>query len=122
MIKAALRRLHSPDVWDLGSHAPDDPDRFSILVQAMIGPEGGPGEESFDFVICTPALLAKDLETRRYQFGRHYLFVNRYDPELIEQVLHELCESASGPDWESVATYLSRYGQWEFEDYTDVES
>ncbi len=121
MTKAALRRLHSPDAPDLGSYTPVDLRRFGILVQAMIGPKGEQGEESFDFLVCTPAWLADQIASQGYEFGRHYLFVSRYDPELITRVLHELCDRASGPDWDSVAQYLGRYGKWEFEDYANVE-
>lgn len=121
MIRAALRGLHSPDVPDLNAFVAEDPDRFGILVQAMIGPEGGLGAESFDFLVCTPAWLADEMGARGHQFGRHYLFVSRYDLELIEHVLRELCVRSAGPDWVTVATYLARYGKWEFEDYVEAE-
>lgn len=121
MTRAALRSLHSPDAPDLGTYAPADPSRFAILVQALIGPEGEPGEESFDFVVCTPSWLAAQLEHRPYVPGRHHLFVSRYDVGLIERAVRELCAAASAPDWESVAAYLGRYGKWEFEDYTEAE-
>ena len=50
-MRAQLKRLHSPDVWDLKSFKPDGP--FSILVEAMAGPVDAPGEESFDIIVCT---------------------------------------------------------------------
>jgi Immunity protein 8 len=116
MTKAVLRRLHSPDAPDMSSYVPEDPDRFAILVQAMIGPEGDEGEESFDFLVCTPEWLADRVADEGHEFGRHHLIVARYDPELINRALHELCETATG-EWSAVATYLARYGKWEFEDY-----
>lgn len=120
MTKAVLRSLHSPDA-DLTSYAPEDPSRFSVLVQAIIGPEGQVGGESFDFVFCTPLWLAVQLERQPYVIGRHYVLVSGYSLELIETVVRELCARATAPDWESVATYLARYGRWEFEDYTEAE-
>lgn len=121
MIKACLRRVHSPDVPDLNAYVPHDQDRFGILVQAMIGPEDGEGEESFDFLVCTPAWLADRIAMSGPVFGRHHLFLSHYHSDLLHELLRGLCERASGPDWESVAAFLGRYGKWEFEDYREAD-
>lgn len=60
LMKAELKRLHSPDVYDLSSFVPVDAERFSVFVQAMIGPVGDDSSESFDIVVCSPASLAED--------------------------------------------------------------
>src|SRR5262252_2826931 len=52
-MRAVLRRLHSPDADPLNEFAPDDPESFAIFVQALVGPEGSEGEESFGFTVCT---------------------------------------------------------------------
>lgn len=117
MLTAELRRLHSPDVYDLRTFAPPDPRNFGLLVQAMVGPKDMPGEESFDFVICTPRWFEERLSEKRYALGRHYLFLAGYDYELLVRAIRELCEQATGSDWVTVARSLARYGKWEFEDY-----
>lgn len=119
MIQARLRRLHSPDATDLEQYQPPDAEHFGLLIQAMIGPEGQPGEESFDFLVCTPSWLAALIRDKRYAFGRHYLFLSRYDYAVLYQAIRQVCEQATGEDWHAVAAYLSRYGKWEFEDYND---
>lgn len=112
-----IRRLHSPDLLDMQSSVPEDPERFCILVQAMIGPKGAPGEESFDFSVCTPKWLDHYLADKTFVFGRHYLLVKYYDYVLIWNAIEIACRPIQGDSWSDVAERLSRYGRWEFEDY-----
>ena len=121
MLRAELRSLHSPDVHNLETYRPIDPTRFGLLVQAMVGPEDMPGEESFDFIVCTPGWLAERLREQDYVTARHHIIFARYDYPVLRSVIRGYCEEATGPDWRSVAARLSRYGKWEFEDYRPAE-
>ena len=114
-----LRRLHSPDLLDMQSLEPETPDNFCILVQAMIGPTGEQGEESFDFIVCTPKWLTESLSNHNYVLGRHHLIVARYDYNVIRDAVLFLCQTITGSTWKEVADHISRYGSWEFEDYID---
>jgi hypothetical protein len=60
-VKGELRGLYSPDIpeTDLESFRPEDGDNFALLVTAFVGPSDAPGEEMFDFVVCTPRWLAE---------------------------------------------------------------
>lgn len=117
IVRAALKRLHSPDVDDLESFVPTEPDRFGILVQAMFGPEDLEGEESFDLLICTPAWLAEEVTRAGAVIGRHHLVVNGFDFQQIRAFLDGYARSVSGSSWHEVAAKLARLGRWEFEDY-----
>lgn len=121
MTKAVLRWLHSPDVHNLKEWQPHDPSRFGILIQAMIGPNLEPGEESFDFFVCTPAWLDDELGREGHRFGLYCLIVPAYDFVAIHSALQRLCDRISGRDWDEVATVLSHYGKWEFEHYRDTD-
>ncbi|MBC6424126.1 MAG: hypothetical protein GDA43_24065 [Hormoscilla sp. SP5CHS1] len=55
-----------------------------------------------------------------YVLGRHYLLLPKYDYSLIWQVIQGLCDEAEAPDWKTIASRLSRYGRWEFEDYNTL--
>lgn len=116
-MRAEIKALHSPDLDDLRTSQPDDPVNFGILVQAMIGPAGEDGEESFDIMVCTPSWLTAKLAEQGPVWGRHHLFLPRYDYAAIKSAIQALCDAAEGESWDQVATYLARYGQWEFEDY-----
>lgn len=113
---AVIRAIWSPDVEDLENWRPPEPDEFCILVQMLIGPAEGEGEESFDFTVCTPRWLTSKV-TDRPMFLRHHLLVSRYDFSEIRAALGRLVTSCSGRDWNELASKLARYGQWEFEDY-----
>jgi len=119
MIRAHLRYLYSPDLEDLDQNSPPDPECFGILVQAFIGPHNGPGEESFDFMVCTLRWLATQVHDGEYLLGRHYLFLTRYDYAVLKRAIVHVCDLAEGETWQEVAERLARYGQWEFEDYKE---
>lgn len=114
-----LRRLHSPDVVDLRNPNLPDDTYFSILVSAMIGPRGEPGEESYDFIVCSGTWTAVHAGAMRYFFGRGYLILERYSYDLMWNAISTLCRRISGTTWSEIAERLSRYGTWEFEDYQD---
>ena len=116
-VKPVLRRLHSPDVFDLEAYSPSDPACFSVLLQAMFGPEGGEGEESFDIVVCTPGWIAREVERKRIVDGRHHLIVSIFDLRQISSFIEAYANTCTGKTWQEVATKLSRVGKWEFEDY-----
>jgi hypothetical protein len=118
-MRASLRRLHSPEINDLAAYCPQPPDNFGFLLQAFVGPEHGAGEESFDFVVCTPKWLQQKHATTDIVRGRHHLIVFEYDYQRVMQEIQRLCESAIGATWRDVAVQLSRFGKWEFEDYTE---
>ena len=112
-----VRRIHSPDILDMQSAVPDDPEMFCILVQAMIGPAAELGEESFDFTVCTPKWINKAMLKDGFMFGKNCLIVEYYDYNIILDAINSLCQSIKGSSWKQVAEQLGRYGKWEFEDY-----
>lgn len=119
IMRAVVRRLHSPDVHDLEAWAPEDSGCFGLLVQAFVGPRGGEGEESFDFIVCSPEWLARKHGKDAAVLGRHHLLLFKYDIEKIRKAIESVVERAEGSDWEEVAGKIARYGQWEFEDYRE---
>jgi hypothetical protein len=116
-MKAKLKRLHSPDV-DLQSFWPENPQCFSFLLQAMIGPVDSEGEESFDIEVCTPEWLRSQYSDTDVLPGRHLLIVFDYDLDRIKNYISRYCERCEADNWEGLASKLSRLGQWEFEGYS----
>jgi hypothetical protein len=115
-IRGEIRHLLTPDI-DPDTYVPADPDRFSFLVQVLAGPLGEPGEESFQFSVCTPAWLADRVRRDGPLNGRHLVIVDGFHWPTIRAYFDRLVAGVSGADWSEVATELARYGRYEFEDY-----
>lgn len=115
-MRASVRRLHSPDA-DLEAFRPEDPEDVGILVQVIAGPADGPGEESFDVVVCTPRWLVGCLRGKGPLVGRHHLIVERFDAAQIRDYITSAVEEEEAPTWRELAERLGRLGRWEFEDY-----
>lgn len=115
-MKAVLRRLHSPDVADLTSWTPDG-DSWQLLVQAILGPDDGPGEESFDVVVCSPQVVANWATADGRWWGQYTLVVTRWDYTALEAAIRDLLARCDGPDWSTVAGRLAHFMHWEFTDY-----
>jgi hypothetical protein len=117
LVKPVLKRLHSPDAFDLRNFSPPDPRCFGLLLQAMFGPEHQDGEESFDIVVCTPKWIEMEVERKQVVDGRHHMIVREFDLQQVQSFLVRYANECVGKTWEEAATKLSRLGKWEFEDY-----
>ncbi|HEX4499328.1 MAG TPA: immunity 8 family protein [Thermoanaerobaculia bacterium] len=118
-MKATIRRFHSPDVYDLEGWVPADPACFGFLLQALIGPADGEGEESFDFIVCSPEWLKEKYGEAGVILGRHHIIMFDYNFEHLRRTLESLVARIEGKDWRGLATRIARYGAWEFEDYSE---
>lgn len=116
-MRAALVRLHSPDVDDLRCWVPEGD--FGILVQLIVGPEGERGEESFDITLCTSGWLSQLVREMGIVDARHYVIVNTYNYDEVERYLTRRVSACEGPSWDGVADKVGRLGHWEFEDYRE---
>ncbi len=117
MISAQVKNISTWEGDHLERHVPQDPQKFCILVRAIVGPRRGEGEESFDINICTPQWLEEKVEREGFAFGTHRLFVRAYDPAQIKELITKFIERYSGESWREVAEKIGRIALWEFEDY-----
>jgi hypothetical protein len=121
-MKAELKRLHSPDVHDLRAFKPSDPARFSVFVQAMIGPAGDDSSESFDLTVCTPGRLAAKVESEGPMLGLHHIVVPAFDYDALFNAVQSFCTRCEGATWEDVGPKVGRLGRWEFEPATSASA
>jgi hypothetical protein len=64
--------------------------------------------------------LAEHPPEKGFWFLRSHVLLTRWDYGVLVRALRDLCARAEGETWEEVATKLSRYGRWEFEDYWEL--
>lgn len=117
IVRAKLRYLHSPDCDSLQNFQSDGP--FGLFVQAIVGPLGDRGEESFGFTVCTLEWFSSEHLQRpdSIAVGRHFIFVREFNYSALEKFVREYCASCEGATWTEAAEKVARLGHWEFEDY-----
>jgi hypothetical protein len=115
MIRPKLRHLHSPDFE--APRLPPDPTNCIVLIQAIVGPDDGPGEESFDFCVVTPSYLQAQHGPR---WGRGLLIVESFDWAVVRRIVEERLASVAYNTWEQVGHELNKELLWEFDNYRDV--
>ena len=117
-MRAELRRLLITR-HDQPDDAQANGEAFCVSLRAMIGPHDAPGEESFDFDVCSPAWLVGEVERNPVVSGRFLLIAASYEPKQIEAYVRKRIDQTSGDDWPMIAAKLGRWSQWEFEDYQE---
>jgi Immunity protein 8 len=103
-------------VQDLSRWSPAD-ECYAILLELMVGPAGGPGEESFDVTLCSAAWLGAQAARDGLVDARHHIVADRYDYRRIEEYFARRVSACDGETWQDVTTKVGRIGHWEFEDY-----
>ena len=127
--KPELKRIHFDNRGPDRTY-PDDTEYFSVDVDLSIGARGSAAADNFFLTVCTPRWFEENLmtlrpdeptheTTRRNLFGRHFLFVHRFDEAEIEGEILQIIDKIEGENWNEIALKLSRHFSWEFEDYQD---
>jgi hypothetical protein len=114
-VRAAIRSVEfDPEPRSLGA----DPESFVFQVRLLIGPQGEPGEESFDLTVCSPEWLATECSRTGIVDGLHHLVVNmaEYNEQALRAWLEKRVSSVQGPLWFDIAPRLARLAHWEFDE------
>ena len=115
-MRAVVRDAFNTD-FDFESYNSVDPNDDGQWIRLLIGPDSGPGEESFDTLVCTPRWLARRVEKSGPILGRHMLVMSPLNLSSAVQTLRAKAESVSGESWRDIVFELAQIGWWEFQDY-----
>jgi Immunity protein 8 len=114
-MRALVRNFISPDI-DLDDFKPDNPAEFSFLLQALVGPDDSEGEESLQFLVCTPRALERRVASEGIVFGRPLVIVESPDISRILDAVRGAVERPEALSWDALCRRLERLGIYEFED------
>lgn len=117
-----VKGFEGPDGEEPGRYVSPDPLDDSLWLRMLVGPSDGPGEESFDVLVCTPTWLARTVAEHGPQVGRHRLVVGTLDLPAAETFLRRQIERLEAATWNELAAKVARLGYWEFEDYRPFDS
>lgn len=115
-MRAAIRWLGNLDIDDLETWYPEG-ESWVLGLRILAGPDDGPGEESFDVTICSPAWLSQRVRREGVVDGRHHLVVERFDWPSLRSYIERYVAQCEAGTWREIAGKLARLGHWEFEDY-----
>lgn len=125
MKKAILIDVFSPDVEDLPSFKPDDPENFCILLQLSVGFSENdlqnPSGETFDLEVYTPKWLLSKYKKDAIFFPRHTLLVFSFNYREIYKKIKRAIEYCTGETWEEIAKKINTFAAWEFEEYQEID-
>ncbi|MCA5894737.1 immunity 8 family protein [Isoptericola sp. NEAU-Y5] len=116
-MRATLRSLDfDPDPGDL----PADPSAFRFNARLTVGPDDGPGDETFDVTVCTPEWLSQACRASGGIYdARHHVVVtlDQFDRRVLRDWFVRRVQGVEGDNWSRIGHRLGRLGFWEFEDY-----
>ena len=103
LVHPEIRQIHSATLEPPA--LPEDPYDCAITFQALIGPRGGVGHETFSFMVVTPVRLAKRPDGT---WGRGMLIMPAFEWAAVAQSLATLLSQAARPTWSEVIAELGR--------------
>lgn len=115
-MRALVRAICSTDI-DVESYQSETPEDDGQWIRLLVGPDNGPGEESFDVLVCTSTWLARRIGEYGSQLVRHALVMDQFDLQDAIEILRGEVALVSGENWRDLTMGLVQIGRWEFQDY-----
>ena len=68
-------------------------------------------------MVVSPSRLSRIIETENIVIGRGLLIMSDFNIEIVKKTIEKLLQGIKGETWGDVALQVSKYAQWEYEDY-----
>lgn len=101
------------------SSMPPDPADCWVNIVADIGLEHAPGGDQFMFSFCTVKRIASIVAAGKPLFISKTIVLDIFSWDAVTVEIKAIVEKAEGNTWDELAADLSRYADWEFQDYRE---
>lgn len=101
------------------NYSPPLIDFFGVWVGFKVGVEGVEGSDDFRVLVCSPNWLTTEMSSDGAASGRHTLLMKNFGFDLIVKNINLLVRNLPDSNWAIAAQNLSRFAEWEFEDYQE---
>lgn len=115
-MKAELKKIHSPDVYDMKNYKPGD--KFNVFVQFIIGLHNGPGEEAIDSYVCSYDFSREKKDEKIYIEDRH-IVMSAYNYCELKDFISNFIGLFEEKNWIDLVKHFSVLGRWEFDGYVE---
>jgi hypothetical protein len=121
-LKPIIKGYYSSDGENLSTWTPACLENVYYALELSIGIEGDDRSDIFQVVVATPeAMRSRFSGKTKCLVGRHMLLVVGHDWPAIANCCASLVETCTEDTWEKVASRLTHFFRWGFEDYTQLE-
>jgi hypothetical protein len=114
-----IKSIASSDIRDLETWVPQQPEDIFFAVSIVIGSVHKNSGDEFQLTVATPEAIRARNHLGRMFFPRHWLIIREYQWEDILARIQRIIAENSCDTWLESAGRLSRYFDWEFEDYQE---
>lgn len=116
-MKAEIKDFWSPDIPEGYGHLPSDPQDCWVVIQANIGLVGSEAADIFTFYVSTSSFIEKMLLKDSFVYRRGLILTSSFSWDNVSNALDSIVAQANGSDWNSIASELAKYSEYEFENY-----
>lgn len=119
-MRAELISLDMNSDIALEDYRPENSECFGFWLTATIGADSDShkGADNFQIFICNQEWLEKEMNSERMELDRYLSIENGYDLNLISAAIKKSVANCEGDDWMGIVEQISKFGLWEFADYS----
>ena len=114
--KLIVRDIYS-DIVDLRGWWPESSEDISLRICVEVGEKNEIGSNNFYFTLASPEALKKRESKEYFIVKNRTIIVEYFDYKLLCEGVEKIVAECSGESFEDSCLQLTRYFDWEYEDF-----